>query len=1726
MPINAARRKIAGRASYGFYKYGLLFSSIVFPVLIGSVLVMAALSLPMLQQAVHYVYQQAIPSSLSMLDGQFWHQSPFVYLDTPDATTSSTQVLVKQLRITNLQQTVDQDVLLFAHDLYQRLLTTTIPHPPASLHDICVRVDETATCLAYSPHLYWPSRADLAADHHWMDTVNHHYQSHSPRRSFPSQQTHTTIALPRSNHSSYAPRLVMQPSTVFGNLSVNNDEITHADTVLLTLFLRSIPGQDIDVLWDKLWLQVFDSWTKEHNGNVAWWYAMPTDGQTWYYKVSWWPFISSRFVQTALVTYTVAFYLLSNMFAKSSQVKSHYLVALAALCVMSASASIPMSLLQFLGYPMLALPCYLCILVPAIASLENVFLLTNAVLDAGCDMQVKQKVSRGLQSVGVPMTTMLLAELVILSIGSAMESPMIQEFCLYSKTVLLVDYVLQLTFFTAVLSIDIRRVELMDLDDRQKSKRLHALSNCDANFQQVPPDFCPIHDQEVDGVEGKTCGECKDFKTHRTYNVVLLCVILLVLGMMSSMPTARSFAPFTEMDTSKDLWRVISQKNSMPLSTNSRQSHIKVTMLPPVLVIYNNPVGDLLSSTQSQVDNLIQHYKSAYQSSVAHCQEDSRRLVKPPSLLRSSLVRAGRSLGAHLSSVNLPYMMLCLVSAIMFAWLLPSLRHRWLSPLIDGFDALVTRLDNLAWPSRSSSESRHTHATTSRQVASNHQDYDADGMHKGAISAQEQFDLQQKSSLRTIQIKTLKGQHASDLRRLCGNGKHGTVLSCDQDGRLVLWDAVRATWMARLDRLEFTHASGGAVFGDLNRDYYRLPLSSASSISPSPLCSNSKKRLFTPSIGARLLASEITMDKGSRWAVAPYDNGVLRVWNVQSGNLAWELDTSALLLLHPDHPSQPKDLAPTAADLHHVTIYPTNRQAASSSVQSDLHQGLRQRKSPVASISSVNGKSNGKSTHLNSPLVSLTPSHSTISSSTTTTTLSTSSGLHQQQKQSSSTRASKRPAFVHFVGAVAEYCHPLVAELAAQQHSAAGLTQDPHTSQNFLISVYQNGMLCEWDLTTGECIQSFWTGHAKAVTVLHVDECKAPHRKLGVTWVFTAGKDGVVKCWERRLVKEDAPLSTPSPSMVHSNVSGHHSPPSCGSVTLANPTAAIPPLVCTMPSPTTSTLTPSTTPPSSSCACASKQDAPSACCSSPGQPLASSKPATCRDIQGCPSAIPYAPTSYSTSWTCLYTIQVSDVAAVTSVATALPVGGMGVLVCGTSQGAVKCFNFESGQAIATLSAGHHGQSPSDHHVSISHLAVTRYCDADTGPGLCRGCDTCFGNGFFIASSSKTDEPVHVWRLERSGANHDSSCKLCSKDYRQPYRRTSRKAASLSNDTCSLGDASSNNDDDPPFHRRKRHERTMSNTSSCPSTPANPPLRRVRRRPHQHQHQHQNQHLAPSHDPTNLFESGLLDIEQLASNDDIDLTSVFLGIIPNSCSTHLVFCDNMILAGVQRLPDNNRRPRWEAWFASLQYQEPATDGSIAHIPVDVFDLDDGSTSPTPDSAQPDKQRPANPSLWSRLFFSPTHATNAISPRRQNSNDSDSEDDREPQLDEKDDDTLLPFSTIHQVVPMDGLGLACDYGNFIKVLCLDDTKFAARRRQQQSLMSGSSLPAIQEKLLHPRPAANTHIRPKNALCDPSSCKHSALCGGTPGNCDPPSYRPARPPADCSIRSTCSRASDCSS
>lgn len=895
---------------------------------------------------------------------------------------------------------------------------------------------------------------------------------------------------------------------------------------------------------------------------------------------------------------------------------------------------------------------------------------------------------------------------------------------------------------------------------------------------------------------------------------------------------------------------------------------------PPQLVIYAPTAMDgYLHATRIE-----EHYRTKSSLDEQHPIQPAAAaapMIQPRqhSLFRKAVFTFIQHVIDFLMQINLPSVLLTLVLVGIILWLNPSSHERWLQPMWrflvdDVLDTLRVKVNRIiSWSDN----------------------YDKDGVHRGAISAQKQFNQQQlEHNIKDVTIKTLSGRHIADIRRLAINAKHGTVVSCGQDGRIIMWDADNAEWMARLDRMRKTH--GEIMEADLNPKYWRM--------GDNRRMIRNTSTTKADDLESTLLQSArcIKMDQGNKWIAAGFDDGIIRVWRITTGTLLRELRVETRMP---------------------VTI---------EEQQDSATMTLRHRKT----INNDESIRNTRRTVMD------------------------------------------RVVAVQFIGAVTEYCHPLVAQVAAKQRVKHAYDD---SSQNFLVSVHKSGMLREWDILSGECIQSFPSGHQRDVTVLHVVECKPPHRKLGITWVFTASKDGLIKCWERRLVKQQ-----------HMDES-------------------------------------------------LEQDM-----------------------------------SSSTIWTCIYTIEGHAGHAITSLATEIPVGGMGVLVSGSSDGAVKVWDFESGDAVCTLSSGgiqrkkpeihaggpllkfskfnhaedvyygsdnlyrldeHDNDKSADHHGPITQVVVTRYCEVEKGPGICRGCDTCFGNGFGIASCAM-DETVHVWRLERADGKHEGSCTLCSKDYHQK-RRKPRQEDTITT-TVITNDFKS---------ARRRNGNTATTTTG----------RRVYGPP-----MTVSQHDVPGTD-------GLVDIEQLGGETNIALTPRFLGKIDQLAGRGLVFCNNMVLAGVRK---KRRHGDWEAWFASLKYYDEGCQDEIM-IPVEAFDLD---TTHKPSCTQKESNI-RDRGLWDdikRWLFGDEAAV-----RRQQQQSWEPEDDSDDEsYDEANE--LLPFSTVRHAVPLDGSGIACDYGNFIKLIYLDDQ---CRKRSQ----------AVDESSM-------SNVSKKGCKCGDKCAGSSACCGGS--NC----------------------------
>ncbi|KAG1682612.1 Sterol regulatory element-binding protein cleavage-activating protein [Nymphon striatum] len=162
---------------------------------------------------------------------------------------------------------------------------------------------------------------------------------------------------------------------------------------------------------------------------------------------------------------------------KIEHVKSKWALAVSALTTVIASLLISVSIFARFGPRFTLNGRYLFVLtifveitcseifpyLVVIIGLENMLVLTNSVVSTPGYLDVKIRVAQGLSKEGWSMTKNLITELCILVIGICTFVPAIQEFCIFAGVGIITDFLLQIFFFSTLLSIDIRGMELSDM---------------------------------------------------------------------------------------------------------------------------------------------------------------------------------------------------------------------------------------------------------------------------------------------------------------------------------------------------------------------------------------------------------------------------------------------------------------------------------------------------------------------------------------------------------------------------------------------------------------------------------------------------------------------------------------------------------------------------------------------------------------------------------------------------------------------------------------------------------------------------------------------------------------------------------------------------------------------------------------------------------------------------------------------------------------------------------------------------------------------------------------------------------------------------------------------------------------------------------------------------------------------------------------------------------------
>ncbi|RUS33240.1 sterol-sensing domain of SREBP cleavage-activation-domain-containing protein [Jimgerdemannia flammicorona] len=512
-----------------FYLYGRHCTSHTTRTILLATLVVFVLTYP----ATNYLRQ----ANLQPESTRFWESSMSISPLAPELSNSEylrdkPLLRIEQVIITAtnsmLQHARDRDrdagaltkdVLLYTHRLQGRLATTSVsltasnsqslPHlRHYTLSDICFKPFNDTRCLVHSALDYWHNSTRLHDDPHILRTLN-------------DQRLHVSPL-----------GLRLHPATLYGHPRYDDTSraIYGADSVILTYFLQDHGTVDRDTvmrIWNAVWEKIVDGGEimggfKGVNVQISRAEEASVKPRAIFRKgkgeskfaIFQHNYLPSPFPHSFLLFtfYISIFFFVSHYFGRVQLVKSKYGLGLTAVCLIFASVSCAIGVSALLDLRMRLVPWWVYPVVAAVAGLENMFILTNAVVCAGVDGEVKEKVARGLRVVGAYITAVLLAEIAILVIGASASIPAVREFCLFTIIALCVDYGLQMTFFVTVLSVDVRRLELADLDNRRVATHLRRKHEDSDNEMEPDKSSHPVpvleDEEEVD--EDAVCVIYKD----------------------------------------------------------------------------------------------------------------------------------------------------------------------------------------------------------------------------------------------------------------------------------------------------------------------------------------------------------------------------------------------------------------------------------------------------------------------------------------------------------------------------------------------------------------------------------------------------------------------------------------------------------------------------------------------------------------------------------------------------------------------------------------------------------------------------------------------------------------------------------------------------------------------------------------------------------------------------------------------------------------------------------------------------------------------------------------------------------------------------------------------------------------------------------------------------------------------------------------------------------------
>ncbi|KFY54902.1 hypothetical protein V496_07145, partial [Pseudogymnoascus sp. VKM F-4515 (FW-2607)] len=355
---------------------------------------------------------------------------------------------------------LERDVLLAGLEIQDALLGPTINFDPklsaglgkAVDHDTPLSLEMRDSFHAinglseqswffHSPLLYWSCSPDaIAEDDDIVSTINE-----SSRRS-------TSV------------NVTLRHSIVFSGKRFEDQRLVAADALVITLVhkLDSPVGRQ----WERQAQALAHSSSKP-------WRMYPRDGRvnnSQVYEFKFQPLSLQDDIFLAIAYSTTLIYFLLSL-TKLRALKSRFGLMLTVVAQTVISIVGSFTICAILKIDLSRIPREVYPLVVMAVGLENMFRLVNAVIITPSQSKTSRRIAEALGHIGPVALAGVGQDLLILYLLSKVVAPGVAAFCVFAAVALIFDFVLLLTFFVAVLSVDVRRTELSDSLETVKSQR-------------------------------------------------------------------------------------------------------------------------------------------------------------------------------------------------------------------------------------------------------------------------------------------------------------------------------------------------------------------------------------------------------------------------------------------------------------------------------------------------------------------------------------------------------------------------------------------------------------------------------------------------------------------------------------------------------------------------------------------------------------------------------------------------------------------------------------------------------------------------------------------------------------------------------------------------------------------------------------------------------------------------------------------------------------------------------------------------------------------------------------------------------------------------------------------------------------------------------------------------------------------------------------------------------